>query len=68
MFFYKKNEKFLDYGGGSGLFVRLMREKGFNFYYYYKYSLNIFAKGFEVDLKNNFSFEVITVFEVFEHL
>src|ERR1700761_5584233 len=27
-----RNEKFIDYGGGYGIFVRLMRDKGFDFY------------------------------------
>jgi len=55
---------FLDYGGGYGIFVRLMRDIGFDFYWEDKYSQNIFARGFE----NNFeSYKAITCFECFEH-
>ncbi len=61
---------FLDYGGAEGLFVRLMRDKGFNFYRYDKYAKNIYARFFDysdIDDKNS-KFDVITCFEVFEHI
>jgi hypothetical protein len=29
----KKNEKFLDYAGGYGMFTRIMRDYGFDFYW-----------------------------------
>jgi hypothetical protein len=61
--------KFLDYGGGIGLFVRLMRDKGFNFFLYDIYAPNILALGFNfTELKKQENFELITAFEVFEHL
>jgi hypothetical protein len=67
---FERNSKFVDYGGGTGLLVRLMRDSGFNFYRYDPYSGNIFARGFDVsDLQNrNVKFELLTAFEVFEHL
>jgi len=66
---FKHGEKFLDYAGGYGLFVRLMRDKGFNFYREEKYCENIFAKNYDlVDLIGDDKFEIITTFEVFEHL
>ena len=48
-FFIKEpqTKKFLDYGGGYGILVRLMRDVGYDFYWFDKYSQNIFAKGFE---------------------
>jgi hypothetical protein len=65
----QKKSIFLDYGGGYGLFTRLMRDKGFNFFNHDKYSINIFAKYFEYkDLNKNNQFNLITSFEVFEHL
>jgi hypothetical protein len=68
-FFFNKREKFLDYGGGYGLLVRLMRDKGFDFYRFDKYSENLFARCFDInDLNNKNGFELITAFEVFEHL
>lgn len=60
---------FLDYGGGYGIFVRLMRDQGFDFYRQDKHCENIFAKGFELeDLHMGKPIELITAFEVFEHL
>jgi len=64
--FYNSNGQFLDYGGGNGMFVRLMRDKGYNFYWQDKFSQNQFAKGFEVIDEEEFS--ILTAFEVFEHL
>lgn len=58
----------LDYGGGYGMFVRLMRDKGLNFYRLDKYCENLFAKGFDVTDIEYKEFEIITAFEVFEHL
>lgn len=61
--------RFLDYAGGYGLFVRLMRDKGFNFYRQDVYCKNIFANHFDlIDLPEGADFEAITAFEVFEHL
>ena len=62
--------KFLDYGGGSGLFVRMMRDKGYSFYRQDKYADNIFAQYFDVvDLPSHErSFALLTCFEVLEHL
>ena len=60
------NGHFLDYGGGYGVFSRLMRDIGFDFYSYDPYTENIFAKQFSSGLEGNFS--AITALEVFEHL
>ena len=66
-FFFNKDKKFLDYAGGYGIFTRLMRDFGYDFYWSDKYSDNLMARGFEkVSVEENF--EAITVFEVFEHL
>jgi hypothetical protein len=62
-FDYKKS--FLDYAGGYGVFVRLMRDIGFDFYWYDKYTQNLFARGFEY--KEGMAIEAITTFESFEH-
>jgi Methyltransferase domain len=64
--------RFLDYGGGYGLFVRLMRDRGFEFYRQDLYCENIFARGLDVeDLRSagdQGRFGLLTAFEVFEHL
>ena len=64
------SHKFLDYGGGSGIFVRLMRDEGFDFYSYDTYSKNIYSRIFDVTnvmTSNIDKFSLITCFEVFEH-
>lgn len=66
-FLYNSSGTFLDYAGGYGLFVRLMRDVGFDFYWYDKYAENIFAKGFNIKLNGNLQFDLITCFETFEH-
>jgi hypothetical protein len=63
--FFDKNKKFLDYAGGYGIFVRMMRDKGFDFYWDDPYADNLFAKGFEHNEKNKY--ELVTAFECFEH-
>ena len=60
---------YLDYGGGYGIFVRMMRDKGFNFYRQDVFCNNLFAKHFDItDLSNDTKFNLLTAFEVFEHL
>ena len=58
--------RFLDYGGGSGLLVRLMRDQGFDFYLLDKYCANVLAAGFEA--KPGERFDLLTCMEVAEHL
>ncbi len=66
---FNPNRKFLDYAGGYGLFTRMMRDKGYDFYHTDAYCDNLFAEFFDMkDLPINFNFELITAFEVFEHL
>lgn len=64
--FYDPSASFLDYGGGNGMFVRLMRDKGFDFYWQDKYATNQFASGFDAPEGRKYS--LLTSFEVFEHL
>jgi hypothetical protein len=61
---FGKNFNYLDYAGGYGLLVRMMRDIGFNFYWQDKYTKNIFARGFEW---KNEKIKTVTVFECFEH-
>lgn len=58
---------FLDYAGGYGMFVRLMRDSGFNFYRQDDYCDNIFAKHFDLKDIQIKKFDVVTAFEVLEH-
>jgi hypothetical protein len=46
-FFFDQKGRFLDYGGGYGVFTRLMRDNGLDFYWHDPFSVNLFARGFE---------------------
>ena len=59
------NAQFVDYGGGYGLFVRVMRDRGFDFYNFDRYCPNLFARTFEAT--EGRAYELATAFEVFEH-
>jgi len=56
----------LDYGGGHGVFTRLMRDQGFDFHCWDPHAKNIFARGFEGDPDQ--PYQGVTAFEVLEHL
>jgi hypothetical protein len=67
--YFNAEGKFLDYAGGYGLFTRMMRDSGFDFYHTDIYCQNLFAEYFDlVDLPAGTKFELLTAFEVFEHL
>jgi hypothetical protein len=64
---FKSQQSFLDYAGGYGVFVRNMRDRGYDFYRKDPYCENIFAKSFDYEGEKG-DFELVTAFEVFEHL
>lgn len=64
-FQFNKSSKYIDYGGGYGIFVRLMRDNGYDFYWKDSFCENLFAKDFEA---MNEKYELLTAYEVFEHL
>ena len=64
---FNMHGKFLDYAGGYGVLVRLMRDIGFDFYWDDKYSKNLFSTGFEWEEVKGENIEAITSFESFEH-
>ena len=58
----------LDFAGGYGAFVRLMRDEGYHFYRQDVYCENLFANHFDIkDIKQT-HFDIVTGFEVLEHL
>lgn len=68
-FFYfsgRTGGRFLDYGGGYGVFSRLMRDVGFPFYWNDPYTQNLFVPGFEAEPEGRFT--AVTALELFEHL
>lgn len=62
---FGRKAKFLDYAGGYGVFVRLMRDIGFDFYWDDKFTQNLFSSGFEWD--DAARIDAVTSFEAFEH-
>lgn len=59
---------FLDWAGGYGTLTRLMRDRGYPFEHSDPYTQNIFAVGHEAGDVESSRFELITAFEVLEHL
>ena len=58
----------LDYGGGYGMLVRLMRDRGFPFIRQDPLCENLFAQCFDISDWPNQKYSLVTAFEVFEHL
>lgn len=65
---FNKTGAFLDYGGGYGMLVRIMRDLGFDYYRFDAYCDNIFANHFDLKDSSVNKFELLTAFELFEHL
>jgi len=65
---YADNSIYCDYGAGYGLFVRLMRDKGYRFHWHDPYCKNLFASYCEASLPHFAPYTMVTAFEVFEHL
>lgn len=66
--FFNRRKNFLDFAGGYGMFVRLMRDNGYDFYRKDPFCENIFAKDFDFQDAGISKFELLTAFEVMEHL
>ncbi|MFD2571258.1 class I SAM-dependent methyltransferase [Spirosoma soli] len=65
---FKQDARFIDYGGGYGMFVRMMRDSGYDFYRQDIYCQNLFAESFDIADTAPFRAELLTAFEVMEHL
>lgn len=63
--FFKRKEKMLDYAGGYGIYTRMMRDIGFDFYWSDPYTENILARSFESEAGRKYY--LATSFESFEH-
>jgi hypothetical protein len=55
----------LDHGAGSGLLVRLLRDRGYDFRWRDPYCANLFARGFEA--QPGAHYDLVTAFEVIAH-
>ena len=62
-----RREPCLDYAGGYGIFTRLMRDAGFEFFWMDPYATNALARGFEWNPELGKP-RAVTAFEVLEHL
>ncbi|MDP3071611.1 MAG: class I SAM-dependent methyltransferase [Opitutaceae bacterium] len=67
-FCLKDASRFLDYGAGYGIFVRKMRDNGYPFLAYDQYCENLFASDFKLEALTDQRFDLVTAFEVMEHL
>jgi hypothetical protein len=69
-FLQKYQARLLDFGGGSGLLCRLLRDIGIDAWTFDSYASGEYARLFRVDAGAIVpgSFEAVTAFEVFEHL
>lgn len=63
---FPNGKRFLDYAAGYGTMVRLMRDRGFDFYWSDRYAKNLYARGFEH--VSGSKYDVLTAYEVLEHL
>ena len=66
--FFNGRGKFLDYGGGYGALTRLLRDAGLDARRHDPICPNLFARGWDAQAGPLPDFEMLTAFEVFEHL
>jgi hypothetical protein len=60
--------RFLDWAGGYGTLTRLMRDRGYDFAHNDPMAVNVFAEGHEVADPSAGRYDLVTAFEVLEHL
>lgn len=65
---FRRASRSVDFGGGYGLFVRMLRDKGHDFYLLDKFCPNLFASDFEADPAPDHRYDLLSAFELFEHL
>lgn len=66
--FLRRSNRYLDYGAGNGLFVRHMRDLGYDFVGYEPHGDMTFARDFRVEDWDSRRFDLICAFEIAEHL
>ncbi|XDD51559.1 class I SAM-dependent methyltransferase [Leptospira sp. WS92.C1] len=64
---FRGKGSFVDIAGGYGMMTRLMRDRGFDYYWSDPYCENVLAKGFGVDFSKEEKFQAVSAFEVLEH-
>ncbi|TGK30898.1 class I SAM-dependent methyltransferase [Leptospira gomenensis] len=58
---------YADIAGGYGMMTRLMRDRGFDYYWSDPYCDNFLAKGFEAEFSEKRKYDAVSAFEVLEH-
>lgn len=66
-FSFNSRGHYVDFAGGYGLLVRLMRDIGFDFYWEDKFCQNVLARGFDSTQAGG-PITAVTAFEVLEHV
>ena len=64
----KAGSRGLDWGGGNGLFCRMMRDRGIDYYCHEPYVTPYYNVGFDDEDPKPGVYTFVTAFEVFEHL
>ena len=59
---------FLDWAGGYGTLTRMMRDRGYDFHHTDPMATNVFAGGHDVPDLAGRRYDLVTAFEVLEHL
>ena len=62
-----KNDLIVDYGGGTGLLTRLLRDMGFIVLAYDKFGMPLFVNAFHVSSIDNLTCKAMIASEVLEH-
>lgn len=60
--------RFLDWAGGYGTLTRMMRDRGYDFVHTDSMAANVFAEGHAVLDFTGHRYDLVTAFEVLEHL
>lgn len=60
--------RFLDWAGGYGTLTRMMRDRGYDFTHLDHFAANVFAEGHERKDLAGERYDLVTMFEVLEHL
>jgi hypothetical protein len=65
----RRKSLIVDYAGGHGFLVRLLRDVGLDAWHHDPYSVNLVAKGFDYNIKKQKAnaISLVLAFEVFEH-
>jgi hypothetical protein len=63
-----RDGRFLDWAGGYGTLTRMMRDRGYNFTHLDHFATNVFAEGHDRKDLDGERYDLVTMFEVLEHL